>query len=301
MARDYQWKRTIGFKEETDWGVEETDFSSGAIWLRSYGDTDLKMVPNVIEQDGTDGTRGKRYFAWGDKVLAGTIPDIDVRDGEFDNFLKWAIGPQSVNTYKPDDAGLKSFTIQERIAGLGFVHVGVKIVSITFTMANREILRASLNVVGRYTRKLLDVASLQSPTYSPLKEPFVMCQGTFTVGVTPTAVRSAEIVYDNGFASDYFTTGDCYTKEHPEGVANCTGNFILELDEATDFWHDVQNKTEKALQLSFTNGTDTWAFDLKHVILPEYDFDRGDQVVEENVSYTAIRSGSDMELEVTVT
>ena len=293
MAQSASWKNTLGWRKEATWG---TRIASNA-WLQHFSKSSLLQKPTYKELSGTRESRSKYAFVITRYVADGEISDIEVVPGEFDTWFELALGTAAGGVYTLLDGTLPSVTIEENIGGIsGFVAMGAKVDTLTLTAKANDTLMASLGLVAKQ-RLPIPTGDLTGTSYST-NNPYVFCHGTLTIASTEINVRSFELKLENGMKKENFKSGDCYTKEPPEGARSIKGSFDLDFEDLT-FYNRFQTGAVAAGTLVFESGANTLTITMPRMVYPGMSIDKDDQETPQKVEFWLHKSGVTKELTIT--
>ncbi len=295
MALDgKKWRRAIGLAREVTWGTHV----AATHQIRAWGDETITMKPNYIELGGTEETRAKIDLVFASKVLEGSIPDVEVIHDVVPLLFESAMGTKVGNLYTLKDGKLPSLSLERIVGGQGFFIDGVKINGMTLDLANNEIFKASFDIVGK-NMYAVDDAQLANPAYSDAV-PFVFYQGTFKVDDVEEPILSASISLTNNLRHPLMETGSAYSQEQNEGVREVTGNFVTRLTSLAH-WQALQNRSTAKLELLFSDGAHTLTIEIPKAYFPDYDWAKGDQDIDQTINFTAVKTDTKNEMEITIT
>jgi len=293
-----KWKRLVGWGTEITWGAAVPVSK----WFTAHGDVSLGVNPRYERSQESRQTRQPHNHLRVGWEANGDIPDIEVRDGEFDDWWKYALGENpSGGVYRVKDGGIPSVTLEENKNGkTGWRWYGCKVQSMSLEASPGNILQANISLVAKKGLEI-GLASLAAPSFSAT-DPYVFHQGTFKIDAAEATIFDFKCEIANNLKYPRWASGSKYSLEPTEAMAEVTGTFQIDHADA-DNWNKIQGATRAALNYVFTDGTNTLTIDFPRVVFNEplgWSFD--DAEVMEEVGWTAERKPDGTnEMTVTIT
>jgi len=306
-------KRFIGIAEETTYGtaVSATD------WIDVVSES-ITSEQGFIEVE-TAGMRERVKRVPGPYNVGGSF-DMIVNADNITKLLKWLLGAAETtddgssptplayrHEFTPSQT-LKSFTMEicPDVGNQSRQVVGCMVSSIAFEASARELLTASVDVIGQKD----SLISPSTPTFSTLR-PFIFFEGVVSDGGNPISdVEAFRVTIENDIPDDAYVLGDRFRPDLTKRVQGMTvsGDMdiaFLDWDYFKKFYGSATatepqtSITPLALKLTFTGestsssveGFDKFLLeiDLPKVYLDtsEANFDRRDRIVQ-SLGYTAV-------------
>lgn len=267
MGSDAQdWKRAIGFEEETTWGSKSAE--SAIEWQRFYEDDDIWFSRELVDLTGTEETRDRVEHADGEFIAEGnSVSNIEFLPDTIRTMLKCLFGEETGSnpyTYAPAAASIPSFTLYKRAGEVYTAIVGNKIHAAEFAF-NRGILRVSLELRSRHPESLTSV-TFPNRSYSN-KKPFMFWGLVLSYGGSNQLIKEGTLRFQNTLPDNDFYSGSPYTYEHAEGVREIGGSMTLTFD-SIDQAEEFLSHPDKALSITATSPHgDTLVFTLPRIMV----------------------------------
>jgi len=224
-------------------------FNSHSLELSKSGVTSSQIRPD----------RQVEIFRHGQRQVGGSI-ECEFRADAFDTLLEsGCFGTFSTGVLKVGTT-FKSFTIEERNLDITQYRrfTGCSVSSFSINCTPNQMVSATFNMVGKdmsLATSPLD-ASIDAAAAEP---PFDSFSATIEEGGSAIAtITSLNFTVDNGL-NPTFVVGSATTPQLEYGMANITGELTAYFENQT-LLNKFINETESSLELTLTDGSDTYVF-----------------------------------------
>jgi hypothetical protein len=259
---------------ETDYGVTPTVNDGDMVcipFINNSISTDENMIKSEVIRNG------KRYMqqpAFGNVNVGGdvTIPAEGISLGYWLKFMfgdpvTTGVGPY-LHTYTPKNDN-PSASLQGGFSDkdLYFLWDGVKVNSAQFQFVTNQELQATMSLVGRE-----ETSSGTTLDNTPVENNFRKFQAkqvNFKLnGSTIATATECTLNIDQGIDTEQYTLSSNGRRvEAPEGMLDINGTAKLLFRDLT-YYNLALNNTEFSIEITATNGTDTFTVTLPEVVAP---------------------------------